>query len=131
MAKYLLGIDNGGTMAKVALFTSDGKEVAVASRKSEMLDVQRGQRAPALAQQAPRSGKSQQGDRRHERQRGGHQNGAAAPARIGGGAGRAGFGLDGALAGVDAAVRQESVERLHLPARQVLAAAQRGEGERA
>ena len=42
MAKYLLGIDNGGTMAKAALFTPDGTEIAVASRKSEMLDVNPG-----------------------------------------------------------------------------------------
>jgi L-xylulokinase len=42
MAKYLLGIDNGGTMAKAALFTPDGREVAVASHKSEMLDVKPG-----------------------------------------------------------------------------------------
>jgi len=39
---YLLGIDNGCTMAKAALFTTDGREVAVASRKSEMLDTQPG-----------------------------------------------------------------------------------------
>ena len=37
MAEYLLGIDNGGTVAKAALFTLDGREVAVASRKTEML----------------------------------------------------------------------------------------------
>jgi L-xylulokinase len=37
MPKYLLGTDNGGTIAKAALFTLDGREVAVASRKTEML----------------------------------------------------------------------------------------------
>ncbi len=37
MPTYLLGIDNGGTMAKAALFTPDGCEVAVASRKTEMI----------------------------------------------------------------------------------------------
>ena len=37
MPQYLLGIDNGGTVAKAALFTLDGHEVAVASRKTEML----------------------------------------------------------------------------------------------
>ena len=42
MPQYLLGIDNGGTMAKAALFTPEGQEVAVASRKSEMLDTQPG-----------------------------------------------------------------------------------------
>jgi L-xylulokinase len=42
MAQYLLGIDNGCTMAKAALFTPDGREVAVASRKSDMLDTQPG-----------------------------------------------------------------------------------------
>lgn len=36
MPDYLLGIDNGGTMAKAALFSLDGREVAVASRKTEM-----------------------------------------------------------------------------------------------
>jgi L-xylulokinase len=37
MAKYLLGIDNGGTVSKAALFTLDGKEIAVASRKTGTL----------------------------------------------------------------------------------------------
>ncbi|NQT51286.1 carbohydrate kinase, partial [bacterium] len=37
MPKYLLGTDNGCTMSKAALFTLDGKEVAVASRKTETL----------------------------------------------------------------------------------------------
>jgi L-xylulokinase len=37
MAKYLLGTDNGCTVAKAALFTTDGKEVAVASRKIETI----------------------------------------------------------------------------------------------
>jgi L-xylulokinase len=36
-AKYLLGIDNGGTVAKAALFTCDGREVAVASSKTEAI----------------------------------------------------------------------------------------------
>ncbi len=34
---YLLGIDNGGTVAKAALFSPDGRELAVASRKTEIL----------------------------------------------------------------------------------------------
>jgi len=37
MAEYLLGIDNGGTAAKAALFGTDGGEIAVASRTLEML----------------------------------------------------------------------------------------------
>jgi len=37
MAKYLLGTDNGGTVSKAGLFTLDGKEVAVASRSSELI----------------------------------------------------------------------------------------------
>jgi len=37
MAKYFLGTDNGLTMSKAALFTLDGREVAVASRKTETL----------------------------------------------------------------------------------------------
>jgi len=35
--KYLLGIDNGGTVAKAALFTGDGREVATASSKTEAI----------------------------------------------------------------------------------------------
>ena len=42
MSKYLLGVDNGCTMAKAALFTAEGQELAVASRKSDMLDTQPG-----------------------------------------------------------------------------------------
>ncbi len=42
MTQYLLGIDNGCTVSKAALFTTDGTEVAVASRKSEMLDTHPG-----------------------------------------------------------------------------------------
>ena len=34
MPTYLLGIDNGCTMSKAALFTLDGREVAVAARKT-------------------------------------------------------------------------------------------------
>ena len=37
MPKYLLGTDNGGTVAKAGLFTTEGEEVAVAGRKTEML----------------------------------------------------------------------------------------------
>ena len=37
MGKYLLGTDNGGTVSKAGLFTLDGKEVAVASRQTELL----------------------------------------------------------------------------------------------
>ena len=37
MAKYLLGIDNGCTMSKAALFTLGGREVAVAGRKTRAL----------------------------------------------------------------------------------------------
>ena len=33
---YLLGIDNGGTVAKAALFALNGRELAVASRKAEV-----------------------------------------------------------------------------------------------
>lgn len=38
MTKYLLGIDNGGTMSKAALFQTDGTEVAVASRKIALIE---------------------------------------------------------------------------------------------
>jgi len=38
MAKYLMGIDNGGTVCKAALFTLDGKEVAVASQKVQNIN---------------------------------------------------------------------------------------------
>ena len=37
MPKYLLGTDNGCTVSKAALFTTDGKELAVASRRTETL----------------------------------------------------------------------------------------------
>jgi len=42
MAKYLLGTDNGCTMSKAALFTLDGREVAVASGKTDTLTPQPG-----------------------------------------------------------------------------------------
>ena len=42
MPEYLIGVDNGGTMAKAAVFSADGREIAVASRRSEMLDTQPG-----------------------------------------------------------------------------------------
>jgi L-xylulokinase len=37
MARYVIGIDNGGTLIKAALFTDDGKELAVASRPTAVL----------------------------------------------------------------------------------------------
>ncbi len=37
-AKYLLGIDNGGTMSKAALFTIKGEELACSSRKVELIE---------------------------------------------------------------------------------------------
>ena len=37
MPTYLIGIDNGGTMTKAILFDTKGKEIGVASRKTEML----------------------------------------------------------------------------------------------
>jgi L-xylulokinase len=39
---YLLGIDNGGTVAKAALFAPDGRELAVASTRTETLSPQPG-----------------------------------------------------------------------------------------
>ena len=42
MGQYLLGTDNGSTVSKAALFTLDGREVAVASEKTEMLTPQAG-----------------------------------------------------------------------------------------
>ena len=38
MIRYFLGIDNGGTMSKAALFQADGTEIASASRKVEILE---------------------------------------------------------------------------------------------
>jgi len=38
MEKYVLGIDNGGTVIKAALFDLDGKEIAVASRQTATLN---------------------------------------------------------------------------------------------
>jgi len=37
MPNYLLGIDNGGTMSKAAVFTADGRELAVAARPVQIL----------------------------------------------------------------------------------------------
>lgn len=37
MGKYLLGLDNGGSMTKAALFDTDGNEVAVASCSTQMI----------------------------------------------------------------------------------------------
>jgi L-xylulokinase len=37
MARYLVGVDNGGTMSKAAVFTQDGRELAAAARKVELL----------------------------------------------------------------------------------------------
>ena len=42
MSRYLVGIDNGGTMSKAAVFTADGRELASASRKVEILEPQPG-----------------------------------------------------------------------------------------
>ncbi len=42
MPKYLLGTDNGGTVSKAGLFTTDGEEIAVVGRKTEMLSPQPG-----------------------------------------------------------------------------------------
>ena len=38
MARYLVGIDNGGTMSKAAVFSEEGRELATASRKVEILE---------------------------------------------------------------------------------------------
>ena len=37
MSKYLIGLDNGGTMGKAALYDLKGKEIAVCSKKTEMI----------------------------------------------------------------------------------------------
>ena len=37
ISKYLLGIDNGGTMSKAALYNLAGKEIAVSSRKTNLI----------------------------------------------------------------------------------------------
>jgi len=37
MPQYLLGTDNGGTVSKAGLFTTEGQEIAVVGRKTEML----------------------------------------------------------------------------------------------
>jgi L-xylulokinase len=38
VSRYLLGIDNGGTVSKAALFTTSGEEVGVASRLVDVLE---------------------------------------------------------------------------------------------
>ena len=42
MAKYLVGIDNGGTVSKAAVFAADGRELAVAGRKVAILQPRAG-----------------------------------------------------------------------------------------
>lgn len=42
MNKYLLGIDNGSTVSKAALFTLSGDELSVASRKTNLITLQTG-----------------------------------------------------------------------------------------
>jgi L-xylulokinase len=42
MGKYLLGIDNGSTVSKAAIFTPDGEEIAVASGRTKLLTPQHG-----------------------------------------------------------------------------------------
>lgn len=37
MGKYFMGIDNGGTVCKVAIYNSCGQEIALASRKIDMI----------------------------------------------------------------------------------------------
>ncbi len=37
MPDFLVGIDNGGTVSKAGVFSSDGKELATAARKTELL----------------------------------------------------------------------------------------------
>ena len=37
MKNYILGIDNGGTVIKAALFNNEGKEIAVASRQTSLI----------------------------------------------------------------------------------------------
>ena len=36
-SRYYLGIDNGGTLSKAALFDGDGRELAQANKKTELL----------------------------------------------------------------------------------------------
>jgi L-xylulokinase len=40
--KYLLGLDNGGTVIKAALFSLDGREIATASRATALITPQPG-----------------------------------------------------------------------------------------
>lgn len=40
--KYLLGIDNGGTMSKAALFSIEGIEIACAARKVQVIELHEG-----------------------------------------------------------------------------------------
>ena len=42
MARYLMGIDNGGTVIKAALYRLDGKEIAVASQHTPVFSPQPG-----------------------------------------------------------------------------------------
>ena len=42
MAKYLMGIDNGGTMTKAAIFDTAGNEIATGSQDTPLLVPQDG-----------------------------------------------------------------------------------------
>ena len=42
MKKYLLGLDNGGTMSKAALYDLNGTEVAVVGSKTDMVQPEPG-----------------------------------------------------------------------------------------
>jgi len=44
MSKYLLGIDNGSTVSKVALFATSGEEIATAARKVNLIELKPGWR---------------------------------------------------------------------------------------
>ncbi len=37
MSEYLLGIDNGGTVTKATIYTAEGKEIATASEKTQLI----------------------------------------------------------------------------------------------
>lgn len=55
MAEYLLGIDNGGTMSKSAIYDLNGNEIATASAKTELIMPQPGYTEKDMGKSGKRS----------------------------------------------------------------------------
>lgn len=65
MSKYLLGIDNGSTVSKVALFATSGEEIATAARKVNLTELKPGWRENIGNGRGGRDGSVSEGARRN------------------------------------------------------------------